>query len=204
MGSLFAPTNLGLLDKWLDEAAGKIETGAILVCLDTLFYGGLIPSRRSDDSLEMVLARAEHLARLKKRVGDKFKIYAQSSIMRISDNYDNTEEKLYWSKYGREIFNWSQLLHKKELGLLHSESELKAAESLIDATVREDYLLTRQRNFTVNKKIIDYVVEGDLDFLIFSQDDSGQYGLNVSEKNKLIDLAKRKRNKTRFGLCRSR
>ncbi len=192
MGSLFAPTELSVLNRWLDEAASKVKAGAILVCLDTLFYGGLIPSRRSDDNLETVLARAHHIANLKKRVGDKLRIYAQSSIMRISNNYDNTEEKLYWSQYGKEIFNWSQMLHQKELGLLHSESELKTAESRIDPAVRTDYLSTRKRNFTVNQKIIDYVVNGDLDFLIFSQDDSGQYGLNVSEKNKLIALAEAK------------
>ncbi len=192
MGSLFAPTDLSALNQWLDEAANKIKSGAILICLDTLFYGGLIPSRRSDDSLEIILARADQIANLKKVAGHDVNLYAQSSIMRISDNHDSTEEKLYWSQYGREIFNWSQLLHKKEIGLLKSETDLKTAETSIDFEVRADYLSTRKRNFTVNEKIIDYVVTGDIDFLIFSQDDSGQYGLNVLEKDKLISLAKAK------------
>ncbi len=192
MGSLFAPTDLDLLNRWVDEAANKLQSGAILICLDSILYGGLIPSRRCDDSLETVLARANNIAKLKKRIGGNFKIYAQSSIMRISNNYDNTEEKLYWSQYGREIFNWSQLLHRKELGLLNSESELTVAESKIDPAVRQDYLSTRKRNFAVNVRLIDYVVSGEFDFLIFSQDDSGQYGLNVSEKNKLIALAEAK------------
>jgi hypothetical protein len=195
MGSLLAPTDLNILNRWLDEAASKIKTGAILICLDTLLYGGLIPSRRSADNLETVLVRANHIANLKKRVGGRFKIYAQSSIMRISDNYDNTEEKIYWSEFGREIFDWSQKLHQKELRLLKSENELKTVESSIDPAIRNDYLTTRKRNFTVNQKMIDYVVKGDLDFLIFSQDDSGQFGLNVSEKNKLIALAAAKGSK---------
>ncbi len=106
--------------------------------------------------------------------------------MRISDNYDNTEEKPYWSEYGREIFRWSELLHKQELGLLKSHSDLFEAQSRIKEEIREDYLATRNRNFLINQKVIDYVLTGDLDYLIFSQDDSGQYGLNVIEKNKLI------------------
>ena len=125
-------------------------------------------------------------------MGSEVRLYVQSSIMRISDNYDNTEEKLYWAQYGREIFNWSQLLHQKEIGLLKSENELHTAELCIEPSVRQDYLSTRERNFTVNQKLIDYVVSGDLDLLIFSQDDSGQYGLNVSEKNKLLALARDK------------
>jgi len=192
MGSLFAPTDLGLLAKWLEEAMGKVQAGAILVCIDSLLYGGLIPSRRGNDSLKTILARAADFVKLKKQVSGDLKLNAQSSIMRISDNNDNTEEKLYWAKYGREIFRWSQLLHKKEIGLLKSEAELKVAESRIKADVREDYLDTRARNFAVNQKLIDYAVSGDLDFLIFSQDDSGQYGLNVFEKDKLIALAEAK------------
>lgn len=193
MGSLQAPTDLNKLMRWLKEETDGAN--ALLLCLDTLLYGGLIPSRRSNDSLDTVLERAAAIASLKKKLGQNVKIYAQSSIMRISNNYDNTEEKLYWSELGQEIYNWSQLLHKKELGLLKSENELKTVETSISPTVREDYLATRERNFSVNKKLIDYVVSGDFDFLIFSQDDSGQYGLNVSERDKLISIAKDKGTK---------
>ncbi len=192
MGSLTAPSDLRALTQWINEAVAKVESGAILICLDSLLYGGLIPARRSDDSLETILARAANIVYLKKQAQGKIKIFAQSSIMRMSDNYDNTEEKLYWSKYGREIFYWSQLLHKKEIGILESETELCKVEASIPAEIRQDYLATRARNFAVNEKIIDYVVSGDLDFLIFSQDDSGRYGLNVLEKDKLIALARAK------------
>jgi hypothetical protein len=192
MGSLFAPTNLSELNNWLDDAINKVSAGVILLCIDTLLYGGLIPSRRSEDTLATILARLDYVGGLKKRCGGKIKIYAQSSIMRISNNYDNTEEKLYWSQLGQEIFNWSKLLHQKELGILSSNDELETVTSKIPSEIQEDYLATRKRNFLVNQKAIDYVVSGDLDFLIFSQDDSGEYGFNVSEKNQLIALAKEK------------
>jgi Protein of unknown function (DUF4127) len=193
MGSLDAPINIDALWHWLEQTISQIDEGAVFVCLDSLLYGGLIPGRRSNEGLEIILARANRVANLKKTTGGKLKIYAQSSIMRISDNYDNTEEKSYWSKYGREIFRWSELLHKKEIDLLKTESELQTAQSLITPEVRSDYLATRTRNFTINQKIIEYVASGYIDYLIFSQDDSGKYGLNVLEKDKLLQLSKEKK-----------
>ena len=192
MGSLSAPTDIEAMWRWLEQAVLQVETGAIFICLDSLLYGGLIPARRSNDSLEIILARAEQIANLKKLAGGNLKIYAQSSIMRISDNYDNSEEKSYWSEYGREIFHWSELLHKKEIGMLDTELELEKAQLKIKNEIRTDYLSTRERNFNINKKIIDYVVSGDIDYLIFSQDDSGKFGLNVLEKDKLMRIAKEK------------
>ncbi len=91
------------------------------------------------------------------------------------------------------FFCWSELLHKKEMGIAGAEQELEIAQSLIKSEIRDDYLATRKRNFTVNEKIIDYVVSSDIDYLIFSQDDSGKYGLNVQEKDKLMQLAKAKK-----------
>lgn len=192
MGSLTAPTDIDALFQWLKDTACQISDGVMFICLDSLLYGGLIPSRRSSDSLETIQSRLAQIADLKKLSGGNLQIYAQSSIMRISDNYDNSEEKQYWSEYGREIFRWSELLHKREIGLPTSEGDLLAVQSLIKDHIREDYLATRNRNFAINQKIIDYIVTGDLDYLIFSQDDSGQYGLNVLEKNKLIEEANKK------------
>jgi hypothetical protein len=195
MGSLVAAADIKALWHWLEHTVLEVSQGAVFICLDTLLYGGLVSARRCNDSLEIILARAAQIVSLKKLSGGRLKIYAQSSIMRISDNYDSTEEKPYWSQYGRDIFRWSELLHKTEIGLFDTKTELEAAQSLISGDVRADYLSTRQRNFTVNERIIDYVVRGYIDYLVFSQDDSGKYGLNVLEKDKLMLLAKEKKTR---------
>ena len=60
--------------------------------------------------------------------------------MRISNNYCNEEEKLYWSSYGKDIFEYSYNLDK-----------FGHADTNVPQDIIEDYLLTRKRNFEINK-----------------------------------------------------
>ena len=78
---------------------------AIILSLDTLAYGGLIPSRRCPETFEQIKHRIETLKEILD--GKDCKIYAFSSIMRISNNNYNEEEKEYWSEWGKKIFEYS-------------------------------------------------------------------------------------------------
>lgn len=201
MGSLEANTNVDAVGDWLLEALRSHKPDALLVCMDSIIYGGLIPSRRIEATAQEMLDRTKIVSRWKK-LSPKTAIYAQSSIMRISDNYDNTEEKAYWSRYGREIFSWSEAMHRVSgtggSGSDQSEvrpGELSQLETRIPADIRKDYLDTRQRNFQVNRKMLDLLESRDIDFVVFSQDDSGEYGLNVLEKQRLVAEAEKRRLK---------
>lgn len=189
VGSLSAPSRPGGLSEWLSEMVKSRQPDRLLVCLDSLIYGGLINSRRGDESESEILNRLKEVSSWKRLNPKPMTVYAQSSIMRISDNYDNTEEKKYWSRYGREIFQWSELLHRNQVGMKVPQGSLSLAESRIEPGVREDYLKTRRRNFKANSRLLDHVVKNELDFLVFSQDDSGEYGLNVLEQDKLLKQA---------------
>lgn len=190
MGSLQRPSNVGSLSDWLDGALKDEKPDALLVCLDSLLYGGLIPSRRTEDSVADVQKRCDTLLRWKKQNPSLKSVLAQSSIMRISDNYDNTEEKEYWNRFGREIFAWSELLNKVQRGDPLAAAALDVAESRIPQTIRDDYMKTRMRNFQINRQLVSAVKSGALDFLALSQDDSGEFGLNVVERDKLVAQAK--------------
>lgn len=87
------------------------DIDAFVISLDTIAYGGLIPSRRSTDTFDEIL---ERLNRLKAILKGK-KVFAFSSIMRISNNNINQEEKSYWDKWGKKIFEYSWNFHKKAL-----------------------------------------------------------------------------------------
>lgn len=148
----------------------------LILALDTLAYGGLIPSRRSVDTFDVIKS---NLAELKRTICNNFgKKYAFSSIMRISNNNYNDEEKLYWNKYGKKIFEYSYNLDKTG----HPENKGIPAEIL------DDYLNTRKRNFEVNKIYLEWQKEGFFDTLIFSKDDCAEYGLNVKEARLLENL----------------
>ena len=159
----------GILN-WLEDLK---NLDVVVVSLDTIAYGGLIPSRRSNDSLEDIKVR---LSRLKRIISEK-KVYAFSSIMRISNNNVNEEEKEYWKDWGKKIFEYSYNFHKNGL-----------TETNVPTAILEDYLKTRRRNFEINKIYLEWQKEGIFDTLIFSKDDCAEYGLNVMEALELEKL----------------
>jgi hypothetical protein len=200
MGSLTVNTSVNVLNEWLNHTIQRQMPDVLLVCIDSIIYGGLIPSRRIEATSNQVLEQAKVIPKWKRLCSQPPKIYAQSSIMRVSDNYDNTEEKSYWSRYGREIFAWSEALHRLATSRAGNDQtttalragELSQLETRIDEAVRKDYLATRQRNFQLNRRLLDYAESTEIDALVFSQDDSGQHGLNVMEKERLIEEAQRR------------
>ena len=102
LGDLTKQANVEALFDWLKSLE---DVDCIILSLDTLIYGGLIPSRRSKDTFEII---NERLNTLKQILETKMaKVYAFSSIMRISNNNYNEEEKEYWSEYGKKIFEYS-------------------------------------------------------------------------------------------------
>lgn len=154
-----------------------------IISLDTLAYGGLVPSRRCGDSFDEIKERIEKFKNLiSKRTK---KILAFSSVMRISNNNINEEEKPYWAQWGKRIFDWSYYLHKSEVQQCYN-----CVHNIIPCDILEDYLKTRKRNFKINKLYLDWAKEGFFDTLIFSKDDCAQYGLNVKEASELEKIIK--------------
>lgn len=172
LGDLTKPANINGLFEWLN---GLQKIDALILSLDTIAYGGLIPSRRSPETFEQIKNRIETLRKCILNLNAR--TYAFSSIMRISNNNINEEEKEYWSKYGTKIFNFSYNFHKN--GTPNTE---------IPQEILDDYLATRKRNFEINKLYLNWQKEGILDTLIFSKDDCAEYGLNVKEAQELEKL----------------
>ena len=175
LGDLTRNADIGGILKWLKNTP-KVD--AMVISLDTVAYGGLIPSRRSTETFEQIKNRVENFKEILKTKDAK--IYAFSSIMRISNNNINQEEKEYWNKYGTRIFDYSFQTHK-----LGCES---CIERLIPDDILDDYLQTRKRNFEINKLYLEWQKEGLFDTLIFSKDDCAEYGFNVQEAQALEKL----------------
>ncbi len=169
LGDLTKCADIEAIFEWL-----KGDFDILIISLDTIAYGGLIPSRRSPDSFDEIKFR---LNRLKKLIEGK-KVYAFSSIMRISDNNINEEEKEYWSKWGKKIFQYSYCMDK--FGTMCKKE--------VPDEILEDYLNTRKRNFEINKIYLDWQKEGVFETLIFSKDDCAEYGFNVQEARELEKL----------------
>lgn len=184
LGSLTETANRTALFEWLEDLN---EVDYLIIAVDTLLYGGLIPSRRSNDSKSEIENRLLKLRNilLKKT---NCKTFVFSSIMRISDNNFNEEEKEYWKEYGKKIFSYSYELHRFEVeGNNTAKEKVTHLSKEIPAEILVDWLTTRERNFSINKSLVKMFDDGIFDTLIFAKDDCAKYGLNVKE-SKYFDL----------------
>ena len=173
LGSLTKYADTDKLFEWLKNLP---ELDAVIISLDTLAYGGLISSRRCPDKFEQIKSRIEKLKEILSQKNAE--IYAFSSIMRISNNNINEEEKEYWNKWGKKIFNYSYCMDKYGT----------VCQKEIPDEILEDYLNTRKRNFEINKIYLDWQKQGFFNTLVFSKDDCAEFGFNVQEAKTLEKL----------------
>ena len=173
LGSLTKYADTDKLFEWLKNLP---ELDAVIISLDTLAYGGLISSRRCPDKFEKIKSRIEKLKEILSQKNAE--IYAFSSIMRISNNNINEEEKEYWNKWGKKIFNYSYCMDK--YGTI--------CQKEVPDEIIEDYLNTRKRNFEINKIYLDWQKQGFFNTLVFSKDDCAEFGFNVQEAKTLEKL----------------
>lgn len=171
LGDLKKNADIEAIFNWLNKLP---QVDAMILSLDTLAYGGLIPTRRCPESFEEIKERIDKLKPILKGK----KVYAFSSIMRISNNNFNEEEKEYWKEYGKEIFRIS----------FETDKNGYSDKNNLPQEIFEDYIKTRDRNFEINKLYLEWQTEGLFDTLIFSKDDCAEFGFNVREAVELEKL----------------
>ncbi len=159
---------------------------AVLLSLNTLLYGGLVPSRVHSDSVETVAARLESFRQLRRRY-PQVKVYAYTLIMRCNRGNNDEEEPGYWLTWGSRIFRTGYLQDKKEqVGLDAAESaELDQLQAEVPAELLRDYLDRRKVNHTVNLLCLDAMRDGLFDFLAIPQDDAAEYGFMCVEQREI-------------------
>lgn len=180
--------NLNYIDKWLNDFVGNSSDCSLqlVISLDTWVYGGLIQSRKHKFSLNELKLRVESIKNMLPASGPS--IYGFSSIMRIPNYNSNEEEKDYWKDYGEKIFKWSELTHKvgdKNVGVSRDLptliDEWYQSSKKIPPDILADYKGHRDKNLTVNLIWLESLHKNLFEYLIFSCDDSGKYGMNVVE-----------------------
>lgn len=183
LGYLREPADPNYILDWIEETLPNVN--GIIVSADMVLYGGLIPSRINNESTSVIESRIQKLMKLRKKF-PKVKFMIFSSILRLSNNYVNDEEKLYWDKYGKEIYKYSYYVHKNQRS--YSEENEKTIEEMLRIVPNDilaDYMNTRKRNFEINFSLLNFVEQGFIDLLVYPQDDTSEYGMNVIEREKL-------------------
>jgi hypothetical protein len=176
---------------WLARTAP--QANGVIVAIDTLAYGGLIPSRTSSEPTAAVLARLGILRTLKASRPD-LPILASSVLLRICRANSGEEEKPYWAMWGSRMFRLSLLEHKSEAGDASPAegAECRRLRTEISEEVYDDYRRGRARNHAVNRAMIEWLGDGVFDYLVIPQDDTADYGWNIAEARCLQSLIRAK------------
>lgn len=164
------------------------EADALVLSLDMLLYGGIVPSRLhglSDAELDRRLQTMREI----KHENPALRIYAFALIMRCPSYSSADEEPSYYELCGREIFLTGQVKYKAEHGLLAPE----AAEAALAAYGEKTgpYLADYENRRRVNRGMLEKILTGYRDafrVLVIPQDDSAPYGYTTADREYLKAL----------------
>ena len=177
------PGNLTVLAEWLESAAEHADT--LIVCLETLTLGGMIPARRVDDPLETALRRLELLPHLKAQF-PALTILAHGVVVRVAHGDDPIEEKPYYGRYGPDLRRYSEAFDRYTR---RPDTELKgrleAAEKALPPDILNNWLATRRRNHALHLRALDLTHAGVIEHLCLTLDDTSPYGLAAVDRRAL-------------------
>ena len=191
LGHFRVPADRDALWRWVQQQAGAVD--GLVLSLDMLVYGGLVPSRFIADPLAVLLARLHKLRELRARHPGT-RLTAFLATMRLSNNNIADEEKPYWAEHGTQLWQWS--FHSDRAAVLRaaggpqadalgSEALAAAVAARLPEPVRLDYRSTRERNFAVASAALLLVQGGVIHRLVLPQDDTAAFGFNIAERRAL-------------------
>ncbi len=189
LGAKKEPADSKAIAAFLEENTENCDN--LVLSVDMLLYGGLIPSRLHHLTEEEAMGRLEVIRRLKEK-NPNMKIYGFHCIMRAPSYNSAEEEPDYYEEYGYALFRRKYLLdYKRRHGL--EEAEEKELESIrIPEEIIKDYETRRDFNTRMNLEVVRYLEEGYIDFLVIPQDDSSPYGYTAISQKSVIDAVKKK------------
>ena len=158
-----------------------------ILSIDMMVYGGLLPSRLHQSTLEELLERLERVKKLK-LINPNVKIYAFDTIMRVPSYNSSEEEPDYYESFGESIFRISWLRDKidKGYGDENDKDEYKKIMSEVPTEFEKDYFGRRMKNYEVTKNVLKLVEEGVIEFLVIPQDDTALYGVQAGEQQSML------------------
>jgi hypothetical protein len=172
------------LGRWLESTAAT--TGAVIVSLDMLCYGGLIAARTTADTTLQALARLDVLRRLHS-AHPELRLCAVSLVMRASNSYNAQEEPEYWAQHGMELHKLGALHHRDLLetvggSFAGNAGELATLRAELPDGVVADFERRRLRNHHVNIEAIALSSEGVIDPLLITADDTAEHSAGSAEQ----------------------
>lgn len=180
---LHQPGDFEALRRWLRGHAPQADV--LIVSLETLSLGGMIPARRVETPLETVLARLALLRDLKAR-HPGLTVLAGGVIVRVAHDDDPLEEKDYYGLYGARLRRYSEAFYRLARHTTPEyERELLDAVAELPHAILENWLGARGRNHRLHLEALELVRGGVIDHLCLTLDDTSVYGLASVDRRAL-------------------
>ncbi|PYE55393.1 DUF4127 family protein [Deinococcus yavapaiensis] len=178
------PADTRTLHAWLLEHAPSADV--LVVSLEMLTLGGLVPARRESTPLTDVLERLATLRELKAS-HPSLRILAHGIVVRVAHDDDPLEEKPYYGEWGARLRAVSEWTDRNERANFSAETSarLQEARNAVPTHVLTDWLATRERNHAMHEAAIDLLHEGVLERLHLTLDDTTPYGLAARDRREL-------------------
>lgn len=185
---------------WLEEQTGKGKNSdkkknikAVVMSADSMIYGSLVASRKHELPEAKLKERVSRFAAYHK-LHPSLPVYVWSSIMRTpkSGRYSGSEEPEYYKSYGQDIFRYTALMDKAEAESLdeREKKELAFLTTLIPPDALADWMARRNKNFAVNKAMIDLARKNVFTYYAIGRDDNAPYSQTHMESRRLSQYAK--------------
>lgn len=190
LGNKKIPADCKEIARWVIDNVRDVY--AVILSMDMLIYGGLVPSRLHFDDARTLDERAEIVREIKK-INPDAKLYGFQTIMRCPFYSLSNEEPDYYAEYGAEIHLYGRYAHKQSLGLLAESEERDFAriKALLPDEVLRDFTERRKANLHTLLNTLRMVGEDLFDGFIVSQDDSAPYGFTAMDQSEVREYIKR-------------
>lgn len=160
---------------------------ATIISAEMMLYGGLLPSRLHHTPVDDLTALAGRFRELR-AASPKTRLLIFSLIMRIPSYDSDEEEPEYYRDFGRRLFQYSETLAL--MGRTPTDTDALTRRQLLEQEIPEDirleFLERRKTNHEVTKYLLGLYADGVFDDFIIPQDDNSPIGLQVLEREALL------------------
>ena len=171
--------------RWVEQ--NMVRADAAVISTDSLIYGGLVDSRKHNESLTVLMGRENKIKSLHSQY-PKTPIYAFGTIMRTPYASGSGVEPYYYSKYGNDLYRLSGLQDKMDAGKLSTD---EAAELLsLKLSIPSDWFKRRTKNNTINRMLIRDTKSGIFTYFCEGHDDNSKNSQSALEARYLAVDAK--------------
>ena len=179
LGDKKTPADAAVLEEFLQTECANAD--GLVISMDLLLYGGLVPSRLHQLPEEELLRRMNILRTLHAQ-NLRLRIFAFHCIMRCPTYSSADEEPEYYGVYGAEIHALGVARHKVQQGQDSAGETVRELEAKIPPKDLQDYLARRAQNLKMNLAGLSLVKEGVVEFLAVPQDDAAPLGFTAMDQ----------------------